>query len=54
MCSKMYEAMNASSQDKQSEAMIIGLESKNQQLRDVIAYLYTHYQEDRKKWENQV
>ena len=46
--------MSSNSQEKQSEAMIIGLESKNQQLREVIAYLYTNYQEDKRKWANQV
>ena len=50
----MYEALSSQTMEKQDEAMVIGLRSKNQQLREVIAYLYSNYQQDKRELNERV
>lgn len=46
---KVYEILHSTSTEKQSEAITVGLEVENKQLKEVIAQLYTNFTEEKKQ-----
>lgn len=45
---QLYEMVNSTQREKSSEAMLIGLQSENKQLKEVIVRLHSTYSEEKK------